>query len=871
MTGVLRNSVLGQLRARFGFLGSSDGVDRGCWLDASEPSRFHVREMPTLNLSRWLSRFGSASFEGARHRARLDARAREAFNLSRWFAGIGVVTDDARKQQESPEADARIRIAVETLPVTLFEFDSRGIYTSVAGGYVGMFGITAAQIVGRSVFDFPRFVPGKNLMVRRALGGEAVSFTGIWPLGRFMIRLQPRLDSDGRVTAVVGLGFELSKPMAADTEIEQLLGALQQSEARFRAMCESAPLGIFVGNSRLELGYVNPALCALVGRKPEELLGRHWQTALHADESERQFIVTGASRAPYAHDGVLRLVRNDGTLVWTSLRIAEMRDGIELLGYVGAITDITKERDARLAMDRAQQDLRRVIESSPEGIAVAREGRWIFANRAMAESLGYARAGDLIGKHSAEIAHPDDRARAIELTDTPSSRDDVHELRYRRANGGYALMEVRPAVLTEFDGAPAVLITARDVTERRKLQAQLLVTERLISVGTLAAGVAHEINNPLAAVLGNLDWVATRLSRLSDPPSGSAVARAGLVTDVQRLEEAIGQAREAAGRVREIVRDLKMFSRAEEELRGPVDLAQVLDSAARMAWNEVRHRARFVREYGALPAVQGSDARLGQVFLNLFINAAQAIPEGNVDQHEIRVSASCPSEDRVVVEVRDTGSGIPADVIGRIFDPFFTTKPPGFGTGLGLAICHKIVTSVGGHIDVESRPGRGTAFSVTLVVAAPDRPAVTASVPPTAPSQLRGRVLVIDDDPSMGKAIALVLGEEHDVDVFTSARAALAELQAGVSYDAVVCDVMMPEMSGVDFHAELSNTHLALSKEVIFLTGGAFTVRARDFLDRVPNPRLDKPFDSERFRALVNRQMSRTIGARLSRRPGAVP
>jgi PAS domain S-box-containing protein len=620
-------------------------------------------------------------------------------------------------------------------------------------------------------------------------------------------------------------------------------------------MCESAPLGIYVSNSKEEIGYVNPALCELLGRRPEELIGRHWQSALDAHSQEK--LPVTASNGDKAYDA-LSLVRKDGSQVWTSLRMAEMRDGGELLGFVGAIADVTQERAARLAIDRAQQDLRRVIECSPEGIAVVRDGRWIFVNRAMAEALGHSCPERLLGQSASEIVHPDDRERALELTSDPVT-GACAELRCRKADGEHAVMEIRPAALSEFDGAPAVLLTARDITEKKKLQAQLLVTERLLSLGTMAAGVAHEINNPLAVVLGNLEWVAAQLGRLCDDRSDALWASpAALKADLQRLENPIAGAREAAGRVRTIARDLKLFSRTAGEQEERADLTAVLDSAARMACNEVRHRARFVREYDALPPVRGSDARLGQVFLNLIINAAHAIPEDRADQNEICVRARVTPTNEVTVEVRDTGSGIAPEIIERIFDPFFTTKAPDVGTGLGLAICHRIVDSVGGRLEVESEPGKGSTFRVTLAVA--DLKGTVASPPlrdSTPAADTRGRVMVIDDDHAMGNAIGLVLGDDHDVEILTSARGALARLCEGEPYDAIVCDVMMPEMSGVDFHSELASRKPELASRVIFLTGGGFNVLVREFLDRVPNARLDKPFDSARLRAMVNRQVSR--------------
>ncbi len=174
------------------------------------------------------------------------------------------------------------------------------------------------------------------------------------------------------------------------------------------------------------------------------------------------------------------------------------------------------------------------------------------------------------------------------------------------------------------------------------------------------------------------------------------------------------QAREAARRVRQIVRDLRIFSRSEVDATGPVDLTAVLESTLRMAWNEIRHRARLVKDFEAVPAVEGNESRLGQVFLNLIVNAAQAIPEGRAESNQIRVRLAQAQSGQVEVAITDTGPGIPPEVLQRLFTPFFTTKPPGVGTGLGLSICHKIITSIGGSIEVDTEVGRGTTFRVLL-------------------------------------------------------------------------------------------------------------------------------------------------------------
>jgi C4-dicarboxylate-specific signal transduction histidine kinase len=215
-----------------------------------------------------------------------------------------------------------------------------------------------------------------------------------------------------------------------------------------------------------------------------------------------------------------------------------------------------------------------------------------------------------------------------------------------------------------------------------------MFADRMASLGTLVSGVAHEINNPLAYLKTNLDFAAVDLLRVADElrAGGPCVADAAEAS-LREIIAALNDARMGADRVRNIVRALKMFSRADEQKRGAVRLHRVLESALNMVWNEIRHRARLVKDFGDVPAVEGNESRLHQVFLNLLINAAQAIPEGLGDRNEIRVVTRTDEQGRAVVEVRDTGVGIAKEHLPKLFDPFFTTKPVGVGTGLGLSIC----------------------------------------------------------------------------------------------------------------------------------------------------------------------------------------
>jgi signal transduction histidine kinase len=231
------------------------------------------------------------------------------------------------------------------------------------------------------------------------------------------------------------------------------------------------------------------------------------------------------------------------------------------------------------------------------------------------------------------------------------------------------------------------------------------MADRMAAVGTLASGVAHEINNPLACVTANLEVLREELA----PPAGGKPTM-----PMEEILAALDDAREGAERVRLIVRDLRLFARGDAGEREPVDLGGVLQAAERMAGNMVKTRARVVQEHAPLPPVDGNATRLCQVFVNILVNAAQAIESGHPEDNEVRVRAAVDG-DRVVVEVRDTGVGIPPEVRARIFDPFFSTRGIGGGTGLGLSVCHGIVTSLGGEITVDDADrGRGTVVRVAL-------------------------------------------------------------------------------------------------------------------------------------------------------------
>jgi signal transduction histidine kinase/CheY-like chemotaxis protein len=411
------------------------------------------------------------------------------------------------------------------------------------------------------------------------------------------------------------------------------------------------------------------------------------------------------------------------------------------------------------------------------------------------------------------------------------------------------------------------LTVMRDVTDRRHLASRLALGDKMATVGRMAAGLAHELNDPLSYLSANLSYVENGLRTILHAVPAAASVRDGSGAPIANdLSRALSEAREGAEQMRVIIRDLSLFSRSDEDFRGAVEVLPILESCLDKAWDQIRHRGRLERAFAPVPPAAGNASMLAQVFLNLIVNAAQALGEGG-PSHCIRVATSVARDGRIAVEVTDSGAGIPALDLPRIFDPFFTGGPAGVGTGLALSVCHNIVTSCGGDIEVESEPGRGSTFRVLLVPASvktevtplPLMLSPPASlIPPRRPAAARGRILVVDDEPLVGVALKRALGNEHDLTVVSSAEEALARLRRGEPYDLLLSDLLMPGMTGMDLYQVIAREMPTSAPPILFLTGGAFTQDARAFLDEHAEDCVEKPFEVSALRELVRRR----VGAR---------
>jgi hypothetical protein len=414
------------------------------------------------------------------------------------------------------------------------------------------------------------------------------------------------------------------------------------------------------------------------------------------------------------------------------------------------------------------------------------------------------------------------------------------------------------AAIADEDGRVfGAVVVFHDVGERRALEARVALADRMTTLATLTAGLGHELNNPLSYNLTNLEtvlegWLPRLRAQLAPLAYALGADGAAQVIDtIVEIEGALADARTGAERMRDLLGTIRGFVRPDGAEPRPVDLVEVVESALRLTRNELAVRTGVVTDLRARPFVRGHAGQLVQVVANVLLNAAQAIPAGTAADRPVRVTVDAADRD-AVIEVSDPGVGIAPELMVRVFEPFFTAKPVGMGSGLGLAIVHHLVTQHGGEVAVTSRVGHGSTFRITLprieapASTAPHAPAASAAPPP------RRRVLIVDDDERVGRALTAILRADHDVVFITSPLAAQARL-AAESFDVVVFDLMMPELTGMELHAAIARTHPELAARALFVTGGAFTGETQAFVAAMGDRVLVKPVRAPELKAAIAR------------------
>ncbi|MFO0727639.1 MAG: response regulator [Myxococcota bacterium] len=515
------------------------------------------------------------------------------------------------------------------------------------------------------------------------------------------------------------------------------------------------------------------------------------------------------------------------------VKSAELRSAIEVSLYRHQMERRLRERERWFAT---------TLGSLADGvIAVDLEGKVTFMNPA-AERLTQIRLEAAAGRPISEVVQLAGASppvlEQLELALRERRTSAVREAELRLAVDRSLLVSNNAAPVLDEEQLLGAVIVLRDITENRALERKLEETARLASLGTMAAGVAHEINNPLSALSANASFVLDEILRL-DRETGS-------------LSETVAAQREilaSTARIASIVADLRAFSRPEKHEDSTADVRRAIDWALHTSKHQIRPRARLEVEIGELPRGLGDETRLGQVFVNLLVNAAQAISPGNADGNRVRLSAQVQEDRWIVVEISDSGAGMSEATQRRIFEPFFTTKSPGEGTGLGLSICHGILSAIGGSIHVRSAPGEGTSFEVRIPVAA----AKSIAPPLTqAEGMLRGRILIVDDEVLVRRALSRAL-RAHELVVVERGQECLDLLGRGERFDMILTDLIMPTMMGDELYQAIEARYPDHAARVVFMSGGAISTRIEEFLVHAKNHVVQKPFVVRDLLAMVDR------------------
>jgi PAS domain S-box-containing protein len=737
------------------------------------------------------------------------------------------------------------RDLIDTFEDLLFSVTLDGTVLTVNRSFADLLNLSFADVVGRRLDEFIEFPDtGDRKTAQESLPRflERRRWTGV-----IRARVKQRgtthyfecvlhaIVRDDVVHGISGLARDVTRE--------------RENEKRFTELFETLREGVYLASADDHITEVNPALSQMLGYAGKEELLKLDLPSLYQNAADR---VT--ERAKLDELGFLRARevtlkhRHDAREVVAMHTTAVIRDPAgKFVRYQGTFVDVTEQREMERRLHREQEFARRLMDSFPDlVVALDADSRYTFASPQVIDVLGY-RPEDLIGKKLGGRTDPHDRAAMLELfNDLISGRRSNGQIEYRtqHKNGTWRLLRASARPLHDETGrTTGIIASVRDITEQQRLQQQLIQSERLAAMGQMIAGVAHELNNPLTAILGVTDLM--RDQALDE-------------TSRRHLDLAHRQARRAA----HIVESLLVFSRPATPRNALLHLSDLLQRTLQLHEHSLRTNKIQVDLVGRpdLPTVLGDSNQLTQVFLNLIVNAEQAIQEIR-DHGMLRIRLGLVG-DRVLITFQDDGVGIRRETLPRIFDPFFTTKRPGRGTGLGLSICMAIIREHNGDISAQPLPDGGSVFTVSLpvctqaVLVADPTPVprrleeAPAPAAPAVAAFMGKRILVVDDEEGIRELVMDSLSPRSiSVDCAASGQQAL-ELVAQNSYDAILCDVNLESeagspVSGFDVYDRIRQKLASRSEApplFIFMTGDLVDFASDEQVIRQGSLFLQKPF-----------------------------
>jgi PAS domain S-box-containing protein len=628
-----------------------------------------------------------------------------------------------------------------------------------------------------------------------------------------------------------------------------LVSSLKDSVEYFRKLVDLTHFAIMVHRNGI-LIYLNPGILHLLGyEKAEELTGRPLLTLIppenHSYIKDRVEKMTQDENF-YNVRSEQALVRKNGERILVeSESIKVIHDGKPAV--ISVVYDITSRKKTEEALRQSEENFLTIIQNLPKGVMIIDDKNILFANRTLVKMLGFAAAEEFLGHPMLELIHPDYHDVAFEKSvNDAATGASAPPLKIKLiGEKGKTVYVESSNIAIRFFGKNATLVFMRDITYQNKMEQQAVLNDKLATVGTLAAGVAHEINNPLSYVLGNLVFLKEQFADLKNHLRETGAKDDFCVNLLSEMSDELSDIAEGGEKIREIVKGLKAFVHGSEEEVEKLNLNHVIESAINMTFHVIKQKARIEKELAVdLPILTANSGKLQQVFINLLINASQSIAGNHPADNKISVRTG-RNDGHLFVEITDTGKGIPENVLPRIFDPFFTTKAVGEGTGLGLSVCNEILKSYPGTIQVHSKVGKGTTFIVNLPL---ENGRNAAEIDHPSPKMENGLVLAVDDEPGNLELLSRMLRKEYKVlTAFSGVEALLVLEKEGGKVNAIVTDINMPDMSGIALYKAVAEKFPALAEKIIFVTGGAFNQETVEFFKTLPNPCLEKPFSREKL------------------------
>ena len=755
------------------------------------------------------------------------------------------------------------RDLIDTFDDLLFSLSLEGEIRAANRSLAQLFGRPFHEVIGHRLDEFLDHPEGSG----RATAEKALPRLlekGHWS-GVICVRLKGNLSAGPGQGAVRYFDCALNtlvknSRVAGFTGLAREVTQQRESEARFTELFETLQEGVYFMAPDGKLLDANPALVRMLGYdSKEELLGVK-VTHPFLDASQGSAELEELARRGAARGREITLRRRDGSPVFCLHTSTAIRDPSgRIIRYQGTLLDVTRRREMEKRLHSEQEFARRLMDSFPDLIAVLDpHGRFTFLSPRITEALGY-RPEELLGQSLGHRTHPEDFALLLQqFNDLVVGKRDhaILEYRARHKQGDWRLLRASASpFFDDQDRIAGVIASARDITELRRLEQQVIQSERLAAMGQMIAGVAHELNNPLTAILG--------VSELLRERTTDEAAR-------RHLDLAHRQARRAA----HIVQNLLVFSRPVAPGKVRLNVAELIERTLQLHEQSLRANKIAVdfKPRPNLPAVSGDANQLMQVFLNLITNAEQAIREAR-DSGTLQIRVGRVGN-RILATFQDDGPGIPSEVLPRLFDPFFTTKRPGRGTGLGLSICMAIVREHGGNIEARALPKGGSLFSIALPVVGDPQPVplpldLSASQPHAA--SLQGlSILVVDDEESIRESVQDGLSARGMIVDCASTGEQAIELAAGRAYDAVLCDLHLagstPEptaMSGqkVFEHLVGSASGRAPGSQkplFIFMTGSLVDPARIEAFSQGGRRMLQKPFRISELLAILSEALEGT-------------